>query len=120
MDKNQLWYKNAVFYEVYVRAYKDSDGDGHGDLRGLAEKLDYLHDLGVECLWLLPIYPSPLRDDGYDIADYYHVLETYGTLEDFKALLDAAHRPRHARDCRPGVEPHLGSASLVSSCSLQP
>jgi maltose alpha-D-glucosyltransferase / alpha-amylase len=92
MDTNPLWYKNAVFYEIYVRAFKDSNGDGHGDLQGLTQKLDYLQDLGVDCLWLLPIYPSPLRDDGYDIADYFHVLETYGALEDFKALLDAAHQ----------------------------
>ncbi|MGW8249838.1 MAG: maltose alpha-D-glucosyltransferase [Anaerolineales bacterium] len=87
----ELWYKSAIFYEVYVRAFKDSDGDGHGDLRGVAQKLDYLQELGVDCLWLMPIYPSPLKDDGYDIADYYNVLETYGTLEDFKYLLDDAH-----------------------------
>ena len=87
----KLWYTNAVFYEVYVRAFFDSNGDGHGDLRGLTEKLDYLADLGVDCLWLLPVYPSPLRDDGYDIADYYGVLPEYGSVEDFRALLDAAH-----------------------------
>ena len=76
--ENKLWYKNAVFYEVYVRAFCDSDGDGHGDLRGLTHKLDYLQELGVDCLWLMPIYPSPLKDDGYDIADYYSILETMG------------------------------------------
>ena len=86
-----MWYKDAVFYEVYVRAYKDINGDGHGDLRGLIEKLDYLQDLGVNALWLLPIYPSPLKDDGYDIADFYDIHPDYGTLEDFKALIDAAH-----------------------------
>jgi maltose alpha-D-glucosyltransferase/alpha-amylase len=86
-----LWYKDAVFYEVYVRAFKDSNSDGHGDLRGLTEKLDYLEELGVDCLWLLPIYPSPLKDDGYDIADYYGVHPTYGNLEDFTELVDAAH-----------------------------
>ncbi len=91
LDQDTLWYKNAVFYEVYIRAFYDSNGDGHGDLRGLKEKLDYLQDLGVDCLWLMPIYPSPLKDDGYDIADYYRILETYGTLQDFKDLLDAAH-----------------------------
>jgi len=91
ITKNNLWYKNAVFYEVYVRAFYDSNGDGHGDLRGLIEKLDYIQDLGVDCLWLMPTYPSPLRDDGYDISDFYNVLPEYGTLEDFKALLDAAH-----------------------------
>lgn len=86
-----LWYKQAVFYEVYVRAFYDSNGDGHGDLPGLIEKLDYLKNLGVDCIWLLPIYPSPLRDDGYDIADYYNILKIYGSAEDFKALLDAVH-----------------------------
>ena len=88
---DSLWYKNAVFYEVYVRAFYDSNGDGHGDLRGLTQKLDYLQELGVDCLWLLPIYPSPLKDDGYDIADYYDIHPDYGTLDDFKVLLESAH-----------------------------
>ncbi len=86
------WYKDAIFYEVYVRAFYDSNGDGHGDLNGLAQKLEYLQELGVDCLWLLPIYPSPLRDDGYDISDYYNIHPAYGTLEDFRALLEAVHR----------------------------
>ena len=85
------WYQNAVFYELYVRAFRDSNNDGHGDLRGLMEKLDYLQTLGVDCIWLLPIYPSPLKDDGYDIADFYDIHPDYGTLDDFKALLEAAH-----------------------------
>lgn len=89
--KNNLWYKDAIFYEVYVRAFYDSNSDGHGDLKGLIQKLDYLQDLGITCLWLLPIYPSPLKDDGYDISNYYGVHPSYGTLDDFKALLDAAH-----------------------------
>jgi len=89
--KDLLWYKNAIFYEVYVRAFFDSNGDGHGDLCGLAQKLDYLQELGIDCLWLMPFYPSPLKDDGYDIADYYSVLETYGSLEDLKFLIDEVH-----------------------------
>ncbi|MBK9780022.1 MAG: maltose alpha-D-glucosyltransferase [Anaerolineales bacterium] len=89
---NSLWYKNAVFYQISVRAFKDSDGDGHGDLQGLTEKLDYLKDLGVDCIWIMPIYPSPLRDDGYDIADYYSVDKTYGSLDQLKALIEAAHQ----------------------------
>jgi maltose alpha-D-glucosyltransferase/alpha-amylase len=89
---NPLWYKSAVFYEVHPRAYRDSNGDGHGDLRGVIQKLDYLRDLGVDCLWLLPIYGSPLVDDGYDIADYYSVHPDYGTLGDFKELVEEAHR----------------------------
>lgn len=87
-----LWYKDAIFYQIYVRAFRDSNGDGHGDLNGLTQKLDYLQELGVDCLWLMPLYPSPLRDDGYDIADYYNVAETFGTLDDFKDLIEAAHR----------------------------
>ena len=91
INTDPLWYKNAVFYEVNVRAFCDSNGDGHGDLGGLMQKLGYLQELGVDCIWLLPIYPSPLKDDGYDIADYYGVLADYGTLQDFKALVEAAH-----------------------------
>lgn len=85
------WYKNAIFYEVYIRAFADGNGDGHGDFRGLIEKLDYFQELGVDCLWLLPMYPSPLRDDGYDVSDFYSIHPDYGTLEDFKAFLAAAH-----------------------------
>ncbi len=91
MLNNELWYKDAVFYQVSVRAYKDSNGDGFGDLRGLEEKLQYIHDLGIDCIWLMPIYPSPLRDDGYDIADYYNVADMYGNLEDLKSLVKTAH-----------------------------
>ena len=87
-----LWYKDAVFYEVHVRAFCDSDGDGTGDFRGFAEKLDYLADLGVNTIWLLPFYPSPLKDDGYDISNYTNVHTSYGTLDDFQLVLDQAHR----------------------------
>jgi maltose alpha-D-glucosyltransferase/alpha-amylase len=81
-----------VFYEINVRAFYDSNGDGHGDLKGLTQKLDYLRDLGVDCIWLMPIYASPLRDDGYDISDYYNIAETFGTVDDFKTLLEEAHK----------------------------
>jgi maltose alpha-D-glucosyltransferase/alpha-amylase len=87
-----MWYKDAIFYELYVRAFNDSNNDGHGDLQGVVEKLDYLQELGVTCLWLLPIYPSPLKDDGYDISNYYDIHPTYGTLNDFKTLVDEAHK----------------------------
>jgi len=87
-----MWYKDAIFYEVYPRAFKDSNADGHGDLPGLTQKLDYLHDLGVTCIWLLPIYPSPLKDGGYDIANYYGLDPTFGSLDDFKLLMDEAHK----------------------------
>jgi maltose alpha-D-glucosyltransferase/alpha-amylase len=87
-----LWYKDAVIYELHVRAFQDSNGDGIGDFAGLLSRLDYLQDLGVTCLWLLPFFPSPLRDDGYDIANYVDVNPAYGTLDDFKQFLDAAHQ----------------------------
>src|ERR1700735_4523617 len=86
-----LWYKDAVIYELHVRAFKDSNGDGTGDFPGLIQRLDYLQDLGVTCLWLLPFFPSPLKDDGYDISDYLNVHAMYGTMDDFKAFLAAAH-----------------------------
>jgi maltose alpha-D-glucosyltransferase / alpha-amylase len=85
------WYKNAVFYEVHVKAFMDADSNGVGDFAGLTSKLDYVRDLGVDCLWILPMYPSPLRDDGYDIADFYGIHPAYGSVEDFQKFLDAAH-----------------------------
>ncbi|MBV8142699.1 MAG: maltose alpha-D-glucosyltransferase, partial [Verrucomicrobia bacterium] len=86
-----LWYKNAVIYELHVKAFFDSNNDGIGDFAGLLQKLDYLQDLGVTCLWLLPFFPSPLKDDGYDISDYLNVHPSYGTMDDFKTFLSAAH-----------------------------
>ena len=91
MNRDALWYKDAVIYQVHVRSFYDSNGDGVGDFQGLAEKLAYLQDLGINALWLMPFFPSPLRDDGYDIADYRSVHPPYGTLEDFQAFLAAAH-----------------------------
>jgi maltose alpha-D-glucosyltransferase / alpha-amylase len=85
------WYQDALFYQVYLRAFKDGNGDGYGDLPGLIEKLDYLQSLGVDCLWLSPFYPSPLLDGGYDISDFYNIAEQYGTLDDFRRLLREAH-----------------------------
>lgn len=87
-----LWYKDAIIYEVHPRAFYDSDGDGVGDFKGLAERLDYLKDLGVTAIWLLPFYPSPLKDDGYDISDYTGVHPSYGTLHDFREFLREAHQ----------------------------
>ena len=85
------WYKHAVFYELYPRAFCDSNGDGKGDFQGILSKVDYLAELGVDCVWLLPYYPSPLFDDGYDIADYYHIHPDFGSVEDLKRLIDALH-----------------------------
>jgi maltose alpha-D-glucosyltransferase / alpha-amylase len=91
-ESDPLWYKDAVFYELHVKAFQDSNADGAGDFRGLVERLDYVRDLGVDCIWLLPFYPSPLRDDGYDIADYYGVHPAYGTLDDFERFMEEAHK----------------------------
>ncbi len=91
MQKN-LWYKDAIIYELHVKAFSDSTGDGIGDFQGLVTKLDYLQELGIDCIWLLPFYKSPLRDDGYDIADYSSVLPDYGTMKDFKLFVEEAHR----------------------------
>jgi maltose alpha-D-glucosyltransferase/alpha-amylase len=86
-----LWYKDAIFYELHVRAFRDGNGDGIGDFAGLTEKLEYLKDIGVDCLWLLPFYPSPLKDDGYDVADYRAIHPAYGTMADFERFLETAH-----------------------------
>ena len=92
MKDDPLWYKDAVFYELRVRSLYDSDGDGIGDFRGLLTKLDYFKELGVTTLWLLPFYPSPMKDDGYDTADYLDVHPDCGTLQDFRMFLREAHR----------------------------
>ena len=91
-SSSELWHKDAIFYELHVRAFYDANGDGEGDFQGLTQKLDYLQDLGIDCIWLLPFYPSPLKDDGYDISDFHNVYPDYGTLEDFRLFLDEAHR----------------------------
>ena len=91
LNRDALWYKDAIIYQVHVRTFHDSNGDGIGDFPGLEQKLDYLQELGVSAIWLMPFFPSPLRDDGYDIADYNAVHASYGTLEDFRKLLESAH-----------------------------
>ena len=91
-NKDALWYKDAIIYQVHVRAFHDGNGDGIGDFLGLEQKLDYLQELGITAIWLMPFFPSPLRDDGYDIADYNSVHPSYGTLVHFRKLLDSAHQ----------------------------
>src|SRR5688500_18252318 len=91
LQDDALWYKDGVIYQLHVRAFFDSNGDGIGDFQGLTRKLDYLQDLGVTTLWLLPFYPSPLRDDGYDIASYTEIHPNYGTMSDFKLFMKEAH-----------------------------
>ncbi|MBM0104537.1 maltose alpha-D-glucosyltransferase [Steroidobacter sp. S1-65] len=92
MTDDPLWYKDAIIYQMHVKAFHDANGDGMGDFAGLTQKLDYIQELGVNTIWLLPFYPSPLRDDGYDIAEYTNVHPDYGTLEDFRQFIDEAHR----------------------------
>ncbi len=92
IDSNPLWYKDAIIYEVHVRAFNDANGDGIGDFKGLTQKLDYLESLGITAIWLLPFYPSPLKDDGYDISDYLNIHPNYGVLKDFEEFLRGAHR----------------------------
>ena len=110
---SERWYKEAVIYCVEVSTFQDSNGDGCGDLPGLISRLDYLSRLGVTCLWLNPIHPSPHRDDGYDVADYYAVDPRLGTLGDFAELTLQARRTRHPAAARPGGQPHLRPAPVV-------
>ena len=91
IDSDALWYKDAIIYQLHIKSYRDSNADGFGDFRGLIEKLDYVQQLGANAIWLLPFYPSPLKDDGYDIASYEEINPTYGTIDDFRAFLAAAH-----------------------------
>src|SRR5688572_31368335 len=102
-----LWFKDALIYELSVRAFFDSNNDGIGDFPGIVEKLDYLEDLGINTIWLLPFYPSPLKDDGYDVTDHTEVHPDYGDLADFKAFLKAA----HARNIRVVIELVLNHTS---------
>jgi len=88
---DSLWYKDAIVYQLHIKSYRDSNADGYGDFRGLIERLPYIQQLGANTIWLLPFYPSPLKDDGYDIAAYEEINPTYGTIEDCRAFLDAAH-----------------------------
>ncbi|HUC04004.1 MAG TPA: alpha-amylase family glycosyl hydrolase, partial [Acidimicrobiales bacterium] len=91
-DPSVNWFRHAVFYEVLIRGFFDSNNDGSGDLRGLRAKLDYLEWLGIDCIWMLPFYPSPLRDGGYDISDFFNVHPDYGSIGDLVGLLEDAHR----------------------------
>jgi maltose alpha-D-glucosyltransferase/alpha-amylase len=99
-DNDPLWYKDAIIYQLHVKSYRDANADGYGDFSGLVERLDYIQQLGANTVWLLPFYPSPLKDDGYDIAAYEEINPTFGTIEDFQTFLDAA----HARNIRVIIE----------------
>ncbi len=107
------WWQSAIVYQIYPRSFQDSDGDGIGDLNGILARLDYLEWLGVDTVWLSPIYPSPMADFGYDVADYTGIHPMFGTLADFDRLVRGAARPGHADHPRLRAEPHLLRASLV-------
>ena len=111
---DDLWYKNGVFYCLSVGTYMDANGDGVGDFKGLLRRLDYLHGLGITAIWLMPFQPSPGKDDGYDISDYYGVDPRYGTLRRLRRIHPRLPAARHPRHHRPRRQPHLRRASLVS------
>lgn len=92
MEEQKKWWKEAVVYQIYPRSFKDSNGDGIGDLRGILEKLDYLSYLGIDVIWMSPIFQSPNHDNGYDISDYQGIMDEYGTMEDFRLLLKESHK----------------------------
>ena len=91
-DFNMKWWHKSVVYQIYPKSFNDTTGNGQGDIRGIIEKLDYLKELGVEVLWLTPMYKSPQKDNGYDISDYYNIDESYGTMEDFEDMLNEANK----------------------------
>ena len=94
MDMDKTWWKESVVYQIYPRSYQDSNGDGIGDLKGITKRLPYLQWLGVDVIWLSPIFQSPNDDNGYDISDYQNIMTEFGTMEDFDELLEEAHKIR--------------------------
>ena len=107
------WWKESVVYQIYPRSFKDSNGDGIGDINGITEKMGYLQELGVDVIWLSPVYQSPNDDNGYDISDYQAIMEEFGTMEDFDRMLAAAHEHGAEAGDGSGGEPYLRRASLV-------
>ena len=119
-DTADLWWKNAVFYCLDVETFFDGNGDGCGDFNGLTQRIDYLAGLGVTCLWLMPFQPSPNRDDGYDVVDYYAVDSHLGTLGDFVEFVRTRARSGLESHRRPGRQPHLARAPLVPGGARRP
>ena len=115
IKSDQLWYKDAIIYQLHVKSFFDSNHDGIGDFSGLISKLDYIADLGVNAIWLLPFYPSPRLDDGYDISAYRDVHPDYGTLSDFRQFVRAAHAARHPRNHRARGQSYIGPTPVVSA-----
>ena len=112
------WWRHAVIYEIYPRSFQDSDGDGIGDIKGITSRLDYLHDLGIDAIWITPMYPSPGIDYGYDISDYTAIDPVYGTMADFDNLVAEAKEARHPRHHGLRDQPHLGPAQVVPRVPL--
>ena len=113
LDRPAGWWKSAVVYQVYPRSFMDGDGDGIGDIPGITSRLDHLLELGVDVLWLSPVYASPMDDNGYDISDYQDIDPLFGSLSDIDALIDGCHARRDQAGHGPGGEPHLGRARVV-------
>ena len=116
MTEQKDWIKDLVIYQIHPRSFYDSNGDGIGDLPGILQKLDYLEELGINALWLSPVYRSPNDDNGYDISGYQEIMEEFGTMEDWDRLREKGHPHDHGSGC----EPFLGRASLVSGVSVIP
>ena len=95
LNDDPLWFKDVIIYQLHIKSFFDSNDDGFGDFPGLLQKLDYLEDLGVNCIWLLPFYPSPLKDDGYDIADYEGINAVYGNIKDFRTFVKESAQTQH-------------------------
>ena len=118
MTQQHEWWQQGIIYQIYPRSFQDSNGDGVGDLPGILSRLDYLEWLGVDAVWLSPIYPSPMDDFGYDISDYAGVDPLFGTLADFDQLDRRGASPRHEAGARLRAEPHVRPASLVQGIAL--
>ena len=108
MEEQRAWWKECVVYQIYPRSFQDSNGDGIGDLNGIRSRLDYLKDLGIDVIWLSPVYQSPGDDNGYDISDYKAVMDVFGTMEDLDRLLAEIHEKRDEAGNGPGCEPYIG------------
>ncbi len=119
-ESDPQWFKRAVFYEIHIRGFFDGNDDGAGDFRGLTDKLDYLQWLGIDCIWLLPMYASPLRDGGYDIADFFHDPSRLRNGRGLPPVRRGRPPARHPRDRRPGDEPHLQRPSVVPGVAVEP
>ena len=113
LEDDPLWYKDAIIYQTHVKSFFDSNADGIGDFQGLTQKLDYLEGLGVTTVWILPFYPSPLKDDGYDISTYFAVHPDYGAMADFKLFLGEAHKRGIRRTPEPLVDHSPGQNALI-------